>query len=101
VLSTSVRFGVGDRSNTVVVPLAEIDLDTAPQLAALLASADGVGTMQVDMSQVLFIDSSGLHALLHEDEQRRKRGVGGVRLVNSTPAVRRLLETTGLSDYFT
>lgn len=62
--------------------------------------ADGRdGTLVLDLSDLSFIDSSGVSALLTLHEARTGRGA---RLVLSSPSdpVARVLELTGLTDVF-
>jgi len=78
----------------LVVVSGEVDMATAPSLAgALVPFANG--TVTVDLSDVTFIDSTGLKALVaahRQIERRRSRLI--VRGV--APIVRRLFEIAGL-----
>ena len=82
-----------------IVVRGEIDAATAPALTADLgrALATGSGPVEVDLSAVTFIDSSGLRALIiarHEAE-----AVGNtLRIVATSDVVSRLLEVTGLTE---
>ena len=42
----------------------EFDLANAPEVASAIAELSGDGRVDVDMSGVTFIDTSGLHALI-------------------------------------
>ena len=53
----------------------------------------------IDMRDVAFMDSSGLHELVRLNERARALGLE-VRLVRPSPAVMRLLELTGLESQF-
>jgi anti-sigma B factor antagonist len=53
----------------------------------------------VDMSQVGFLDSSGLGALVRAMTNSQKEG-GQTKLLNAGPQVRRLLEMTKLDSVF-
>lgn len=82
-----------------VVVGGEVDLATSPILADALAEAfDRTDRVELDLSLVRFMDSQGLGVLVHarppDDSPRRLVVVGG------SPAVRRLLAVTGLSDVF-
>jgi anti-sigma B factor antagonist len=81
----------------------EIDLYTAPRLHAALISAlaqDDPVRIVVDMSGVEFCDSTGMSVLLAA--QRRAREVGGdVELAAPRPAIRKILQVTGLESVFT
>ena len=99
-LEVSCRFQ-GD--HTVMSVAGEIDLYTAPRLHAGLASAlvDGNPVrIVVDMSGVEFCDSTGMNVLLAA--QRRAREVGGdLELAGPRPAIRKILQVTGLESVFT
>lgn len=74
----------------------EIDAHTAPLLAAAI---DAAGTdVGLDLSDVEFVDSSGLRVLI--DAHQRLADAGGeLKLVALSEPVRRLLEISGVSDY--
>ena len=77
----------------------EIDVASAPQFRApvLDLMSQPSDTLIVDMSDVTFIDSTGLGVLL--DAEKRSRAAGkSLRLVVTQPHVRRLLELTGLDE---
>jgi anti-sigma B factor antagonist len=81
----------------------EIDASTAPIVAeataTLPASSSSTGRVVVAVSQVSFIDSSGLRVLVDLSE---RAGEVGARVVVSDPSrsVSRLLTITGLDDVF-
>jgi anti-sigma B factor antagonist len=60
------------------------------------AAATAESELQVDLSQVEFMDSSGLRVLLETHEACESRDVKLV-VLNPSPAVHRLLEITGLT----
>jgi anti-anti-sigma factor len=80
-----------------VVAPAELDVVSASRFAAEL---DGTGAVVVDCSQVEFIDSSGLQALL-EARQRAVGDGGQVVLQRPSTVVLRLLRITSTDDLFT
>ena len=88
----------------VVIATGEIDLYTAPKLQADLASIiDGAGPaarIVVDMSGVAFCDSTGMNVLLSCLRQVRERG-GELELAAPRPAVKKILQVTGLDAVFT
>jgi len=94
---------VVDRSSTTAVVhlLGELDLRTAPLLQAQLLSLaeDGVVDIAVDMSELYFIDSSGLQALVAGLKRLRKDG-GQVSLRSPRPNTLRVLEIIGLISLF-
>jgi len=75
----------------------EIDAHTAPRVADALAGT-GSTVVDVDMSGVEFVDSSGLRVLV-EAHQRLESSGGVLRLVDASPAVRRLLQISGIDGY--
>jgi anti-sigma B factor antagonist len=90
--------------STVVVTLAEVDVDNADQLRTQLARAvkryveapgEHVEPLTIDLSAVQFLDSTGVAAIL--DADRSVRPVGGrIELVGVQHAVQRILEVTGV-----
>ena len=84
---------------SVVKLLGELDLSTAPQLEACLEGlgADGA-SVQLDLSGLTFCDSSGISAMVTAAKRVRKRG-GHLSIASPQPAVRSVLEITGLLDY--
>ena len=77
----------------------EIDMSTAPVLERHLApfESDGVGTIMLDLRDLAFTDSTGIHAFL---AARNRVTVSGRRLVlvGATPVVRRVFDLTGNQD---
>jgi len=85
------------RGVPVLAAPEEIDITNATGLRAALleAAAQGNGTYVVDMTQTLFCDSAGLHALV--SAHRRALAVGGaVLLAGPGAAVLRILTITGI-----
>jgi len=74
-----------------------LDIATAPSLrAALIEAADeGKHDIVVDLTQLEFLDSTGLGALIGAHKRALENG-GRVRLVVSEGIIRRLLTITGL-----
>ena len=87
----------------VVAASGEIDLYTAPRLAAELNNVltkDSAARIVVDMSAVEFCDSTGMNVLLSALKRAREQG-GGLELAGPRPAVRKILQVTGLDTVFT
>jgi anti-anti-sigma factor len=80
-----------------IVVGGEIDLATGPALRDALAEQMGHGQAVVlDLSGVTFIDSSGLAVLIEAVTAAKVDGWSLGVVSNLPPAVRRLLELTGL-----
>jgi anti-sigma B factor antagonist len=78
----------------------DLDVSTAPELADTCRAvyADGAREVIIDLTDTSFLDSSGLRALVGV---RQLFGDGGhVRLSHPSEPMLRLLDLTGLSDYF-
>ena len=77
----------------------EIDMSTAPVLESRLApfESDGVDTIMLDLRDLAFTDSTGIHAFL---AARNRVTVSGRRLilVGATPSVRRVFDLTRTQD---
>lgn len=93
--------GRDHRSSVVLTLAGELDLTTAPRLQEQLDRAmRDARVVVIDLSGLLFIDSSGLHTLVHAEQQLSASG-GQLMLVHGSPTVSRVFQLTGLSDYFT
>lgn len=80
----------------VVTAPEAIDIATAYGLRATLASAArGRATVVVDMTRTYACDTTGLHVLLRAHKRALAQG-GELRLVISSPDVRRLFAISGL-----
>ncbi len=87
--------------NSVVTVAGEVDVSTAPTLRARLDGlAPGRRTV-VDLSDVTFIDSTGLGVLVAA-RRRAQQGAppGEIRLVVTRPQVAKVFEVTGLAEVF-
>ena len=87
-----------------MIATGEIDLYTAPRLHSELAAAIAKSAPEtrfvVDMSGVEFCDSTGMNVLLSCLRQARERG-GELELAAPRPAVKKILQVTGLDSVFT
>lgn len=84
----------------VVQAAGEIDLLTAPELAAQLTAALAGPTpliVVVDLQQVDFLAAAGLGVLVATDWQARQQHTT-LRIVATTHPVRRVLRVTGLDQ---
>lgn len=75
-----------------------LDVDTATEFQAHLANQlhHGRRHFLLDLSSVPFMDSSGMNIILRVYQETR-RTAGSVHVINPTPAVRRVLDLTGVS----
>jgi anti-sigma B factor antagonist len=99
-LDVSSRF---HDDHTIVTICGEIDLYTAPRLHSELAAllAEGMpARVVIDMSGVDFCDSTGMNVLLSCLRRARERG-GELEIAAPKPAVRKILQVTGLDSVFT
>lgn len=86
-----------DGATVTVVVGGEIDISTVDQLAAEIdaAARHGAGSMIVDLSDVTFIDSAGISALLKG--RRDADGHGQIyQVTGATGMVRQILDLTGV-----
>jgi anti-sigma B factor antagonist len=90
-----------DERTTIVAVDGEIHVSTAPEFSgALSATLEGGRTRIVlDLSGVMFIDSTGLSVLLNA-LRRTTRAGGRMALVCTNPTVLRLFEITRLDSTF-
>jgi anti-sigma B factor antagonist len=88
-------------SPTTVVLIGEIDLSTAGRVreALIAVSNSGETNVVVDMTNVTFMDSTGLSALVSSAKRFRSAG-GEVALRSPGPSVRKVMEITGLTRVF-
>jgi anti-anti-sigma factor len=79
----------------------EIDLSTAPQLRDLLVdlAERGIIYVNIDLSGVRFMDSTGIAVLVAEVRRCRHRG-GKLLLLEPSVSVARLLHATRLNRIF-
>jgi len=76
----------------------EVDLATAPGLHESLEGFEPAdGPLIVDLSDVAFLDSSGLSVLVRCHQHLDADG-GGLRLVVTRPTILRVLDATGLAE---
>lgn len=80
----------------------EIDLYTAPRLQAEFTRLlqDGPNRVVIDMSAVEFCDSTGMNVLLSALKRVKEQG-GALDVAAPRPAVRKILQVTGLDSVFT
>ncbi|MDQ1040933.1 stage II sporulation protein AA (anti-sigma F factor antagonist) [Streptomyces sp. V3I8] len=87
------------REDTVLLTAeGHLDIDTATGLQHHLANQFQHGRRHflLDLSAVPFMDSSGMNIIIRAYQQTRELG-GSVHIISPTPAVRRILDLTGVS----
>jgi anti-sigma B factor antagonist len=86
---------------TVVTPMGDIDALTATEFAGLLSRQLQAGNPQLvaDFSQVSYMSSAGLRALLATLKEARQQG-GDFRLAAVPPNVQQVLTMTGFNTIF-
>ncbi|MGI5271358.1 STAS domain-containing protein [Nonomuraea sp. CA-218870] len=87
-----------DATTVQLALIGDLDFDTAGELASVPLS-EGVERVDVDLSGVGFIDSSGLAALVRL-YQRAAAEDAVLRVVAATPYLRSLLRMTALDRLF-
>jgi anti-anti-sigma factor len=91
-----------DGSSVAVALFGELDLGTVDVLRAELdrLTADGRALeLIIDLRELEFLDSTGLHLLLRLNSECRERG-GSLGLIRGCPAVQKLFEVTGTDAHF-
>jgi anti-sigma B factor antagonist len=91
---------IDDRTAVISVE-GEIHVSTAPEFSGVLAATIEAGRtfLVLDLSGVMFIDSTGLSVLLNA-LRRVTRAGGAIALVCQSPTVLRLFEITKLDTTF-
>ena len=79
----------------------ELDMSTAPQLREELShlASEGGAHVTLDMSELAFVDSTGLSVLITGLKSLREEG-GDMALRSPTPGTVRVLAITGLTEVF-
>jgi anti-sigma B factor antagonist len=88
---------------TLVSLSGELDLSSAPALRELLAGAfedDGPPRIVLDLSGLIYLDSTGLSIFVSAHKRATASGIAFC-LANPNPSVRRLFKITALDGYFT
>lgn len=98
----SIDLKTEDGGETIIFKLrGSLDLATAPTVRAALSEATEKGGQHliVDLTQLEFLDSTGLGALIGAHRRAAERG-GSLRLIVSNGPISRLLNITGLIAVF-
>jgi anti-anti-sigma factor len=97
----SFRVEADEGEGTVELRLVgELDLGTAGRLRSAIEETPASATVVVDLAELDFIDSSGLHELVLALKRQRAAG-GDVVLRRPTGPTLRVLEIVGLTKLFT
>lgn len=97
-----VTFDVEEHAGIPVLAVGgEIDVYTAPRLRERLLDLahGGTPTVVVDLTNVSFVDSTGLGVLVSGLKRFREAG-GDLLLVVTQPQILKVLEITGLTTVF-
>ena len=73
-----------------------LDTTTAPDLEAELGGLDGVKTLVMDMTKLVYISSAGLRVLLKAQKLMNKQGSMTVK--NISQEIREIFEVTGFDE---
>jgi anti-sigma B factor antagonist len=93
----SLRIETGSHGPTVLVS-GEIDIATSPRLQECLASIADQAVVAVDLTEVPFVESSGIAVLVAEHKRRVAAG-GQLVVTGSSPLTRRVFELTGVDRF--
>ena len=77
--------------------IGELDMATVPELRSALAATSGNGQVTLDLSELTFMDSSGLLAIV--EYARSANGAAPVILANPSEVVARIFEITGMQGH--
>lgn len=94
-------ISVDNRDGVVLASLSgEIDLEKSPAVKAeLLRQVSQRQPVAVDLSQVLYIDSSGIASLIEALQQARRQGTDFV-LIGLSQSAKRVIKLTRLDTVF-
>ncbi|WP_327714927.1 STAS domain-containing protein [Streptomyces sp. NBC_00490] len=94
----SVEVGLLREDVALITVQGYLDVDTATEFQHHLANQlhHGRRHFLLDLSQVPFMDSSGMNIILRVYQEARDLP-GSVHIISPTPAVRRILDLTGVS----
>ena len=95
-METDFHVTVDQQTGRCSVELSgELDLASAHRLRAVLVQLSP-GTVDMDVSKVTFVDSSGLAVIVAAHKRVSHLG-GTLRVIGATGVVRRVFELTGLA----
>ncbi len=101
-MADSFRVDLSRQGKCVIASaFGEIDLATAPALLDAIESELGRSApdrVVIDLSEVRFLDSSGLNALVRLQRLLEERGIGMRLVIPSDSIVRQVFEITRLTE---
>ena len=89
-----------DERATVLAVSGELDLASSPSLESeleLVFAADNSDLVILDLSELEFMDSTGLSVLVRAHQRAQESG-HGFAVIKGGPQVQRLLSLTGVSE---
>ncbi|MGQ5265028.1 STAS domain-containing protein [Micromonospora sp. ZYX-F-536] len=98
-MTFSVRYAGRDGDGVCLRLAGELDLSTAPELAAAIDRLSDAGERRVllDLTDLTFCDSTGMAVFVRGDNRASADG-GWLRITGATGRVERVLRVTGLAD---
>jgi anti-sigma B factor antagonist len=93
---------VPDDCGIVLALSGELDISTVPALEQRLSEVNGAhgARLLVDLSELQFIDSTGIAAIIRAQASADERGYK-LTLRRGTSQIQRLFDITGISERFT
>ncbi len=90
----------GNDGSHVLIVAGELDIATAPELEATVGSLceGGARRIEIDLSELTFIDSAGVRAVLVATDRCAENRSGLELLRSQHAAARRVFELAGLDD---
>ena len=76
-----------------------LDTMTAPQLEEALNSLEGVESLTLDLSKLVYISSAGVRVLVAASKAMEDKG--GMKMTHVSDIVREVFDVTGLADMLT
>jgi len=94
----SERLSISRHDDGSVALSGELDAYTAPNLESELSEVSTDQDLRLDLSEVSFMDSTGIRAVIKADNELRAHDHALV-IVAPSPAVLRLLQLTSLDEH--
>lgn len=85
---------------SIILLQGEVDLHSVPKVqSAIEQGSREVKVVALDVTQVEFMDSTALSTLMRAKESLKQHDIS-LRLISPSPAVERIFEVTGFSNFF-